>query len=415
MSLEAILDTIRPGDTVFVAGSTGEPTALLDAWGQDPERTRGLQIVTSAVPGINALDLGAWHPSCQVTGLFMQPAFRSLHEARRYHWLPLSYGGFTKHLRECSTPPDTCVVQVSPPGPDGRHSLGFAAEFMPVVLGRARRILAVVNHAVPYIARSPKIDKTAFDAICEVETSLPAYDTGELDEVSVTIARAIAGHVKDGSAVQVGIGKVPAALLAALAGHRRLRMQSGMLGEGFRVLVEAGAVEEGWAHQGCVMVGSRSLYDWAADQDCFEIAGCEHTHDPARLASTADLVAVNSALAVDLFGQCNLELAGSRAVSGAGGAPDFARAAKLSPGGLSIVALPATAKGGSVSRLVVALPSPGLSSLPRTDVDMIVTEYGVADLRGLDVAERGARIAAIAAPQFRDQLQREWWALHAAM
>jgi acyl-CoA hydrolase len=306
-------------------------------------------------------------------------------------------------------------VQVSPVGPDGLHSLGYAAEFMPVVLARAKRVFGIVNHAVPYIARSPKIAPAAFAAVCEVETALPGYDTGQIDRTSATIANSIAGYVENGAAVQVGIGKVPAALLDALAGHRGLRIQSGMLSDGFRVLAEAGALDEAWAHQGCVMVGSQSLYDWAAGHDGFEIAGCENTHDLVRLSLITGLIAVNSALAVDLFGQCNLELAGKRAVSGSGGAPDFSRAAKLSPGGMSIVALPATARGGALSRVVPSLPAPGLASLPRTDIDMIVTEYGVADLRGLDVGERGLRIASVAAPQFREQLQEEWRTLHAAM
>jgi len=414
-SLEALLDAVAPGDSIFVAGSTGEPTALLDAWSKDPERTREVAITTSAVPGINSLDIASWHPTCHVTGLFMQPGYRSLHKDGRYHWLQMTYAGFAKHLRDSDQVPTTCILQVSPPGPDGLHSLGFAAEFMPTVLARTQRVLGVVNHAVPYIAGAPKFDPLGFDLVCEADAPLACYDTGSIDAASRTIAELISTQIRDGAVIQVGIGKVPAALSAALTGHRRLRIQSGLLGDGFRHLAEAGALDEDWTHQGCVMVGGQELYDWAVCATQFEIVGCERSHDVAQLGAIENFVAVNSALSVDLFGQCNLEIAGDRAVSGAGGAPDFARAARISPGGISIIALPATAKGGTISRVVTTLPSPALASLPRYDVDMIVTEHGVADLRGLDAAGRGMAIASIAAPEFRDELAREWRTLCSAM
>jgi acyl-CoA hydrolase len=414
-TLGTVLDKIRPGDHVFVAGSTGEPTALLDSWAVDPERTRGLRVTTSFVPGINSVDVAGWHPTARIEGLFMQPSFRSLHAEGRYHWLPMSYGGFAKYQSERADPPATCIVQLSPPGPDGRHSLGLAAEFMPAALRRASRVIGIVNHAMPYVRRAPQIDRDQVTFSVEVETPLPRYDTGEVDPVALRIAETIASRIRDGDAVQVGIGKVPAALLAALAQHRRLRIQSGMLGDGLRLLAEAGALNDQWLHQGCVMVGSQELYEWAARNEGFAIAGCDETHNLGRLAAVERLIAVNSALEIDLSGQCNLEMAGGRAVSGAGGAPDFARAAKLSPQGLSVVALPATAKGGTVSRICPNFGASAIVSLPRYDIDMVVTEFGAVDLRGLDVIARGLSIASVAAPQFRDELSRQWREISRAM
>jgi acyl-CoA hydrolase len=181
-------------------------------------------------------------------------------------------------------------------------------------------------------------------------------------------------------------------------------------------LFEAGALDPDFMHTCCVAAGSQALYRWADKFDRLRVAGCETTHDARTLAALDGFIAVNSALEVDLFGQCNLEHADGRAVSGAGGAPDFARAARLSPGGCSIVALNASLtsrKRGVVSRIVPQLPGPGVASLSRVDVDCVITEFGTADLRGASVHERGDAIIAVAAPECREDLQRAWAAIKA--
>lgn len=413
-SLAALLDQIRPGDRVALAGSSGEPTALLDAWRADPDRTRQLSILSLAVAGLNRFDVGHWHESATVTGLFMPPACADARLSGRYRWLPLSYGGVVRHLAEGREPIDIALVQLSPPGPDGSHSLGLSAEFMPQLLDRASRVLGIVNHAMPFVWNAPTVRADRLHALCEVDHPLTPYEPGEVDPASDRIARLIAGLIPDCAALQVGIGKVPAALSSALQDHSRLRIQSGMIGDGFRELAEAGALDPDWLHQGCAMVGGAPLYAWAADRSDFSIAGCEVTHDPHRLAAIDRFVAVNSAIEVDLFGQCNLEYVGGKPVSGPGGAPDFARAAKLSPGGLSIVALPATASRGAASRIRARLTQPGIATLAKTEVDAVVTEHGIADLRGLSLDERADRLIDISAPPFREDLAREWRAISRA-
>lgn len=409
--LAAMLDLIRPGDTVFLGGSSGEPLVLLDAWRDDPERTRGLSVISSAVAGINRFDCEGWHDSSRLTGLFMQPACAAAQSSGRYRWLPYSYGGFARHLMDGREAIDVAVVMLSPPGPDGNHSLGLTAEFMPIVLRQAKRVLGIVNHAMPFVAHAPRIAPERLDATCVIDQPLTGYEPGGIDGGSQQIADLIAPFVDDGAALQVGIGKVPAALGKALTSRRGLRIQSGMIGEGFMQLQEAGALDPQWRHEGCAVVGSQQLYDWIADRTDYGVACCDRTHDPARLAGTAALVAVNSAVEVDLLGQCNLEHVSGRPISGVGGAPDFARAARLSAGGLSIVALPATAARGTASRICATLPPPHLASIPRYDVDIVVTEFGAADLRGLSVQERAERLTAIAAPAFRAELAEQGRAL----
>lgn len=392
-----------PGQSVFVPGASGEPSGLVQGFHDDPEPTRGLSITTSFVPGMNRLEAGALHPTATVSGLFMLPGLRAAQREGRYRHLPVSYAGFQASLEE-GDGFDVVVVQVSPPDGRGRCSLGPAAEFMPAVLARSRGIVGVVNARVPFLRHAPSIPFDRFDRVVEIEGDIAVYDPGPLDAVALAIAGHVARFIEDGATLQVGLGKAPAALMSVLGDRRALRLHSGLLSDGALDLAEAGALDPDWRHLSCVLAGSRRLYGRAAACDLIHVAGCDQTHAPAVLNGLGRFVAVNSALEVDLFGQCNLEIAAGRAVGGPGGAPDFARAARMSRGGLSIVALPSRAPGAS--RIVARLST--VASLPRTDVEIVVTEHGPADLRGLSVHERAEALIAVAAPPFRGELSAQW-------
>ncbi len=405
-SIEAMADAIRPGESLYLPGSAGEPTALLAALADRPDRTRDLRVLSSAVPGINRLPVDALGPGAAVTGLFMQPGLRQAQQDGRFRQLPLSFAGFVKHLRERPAL-DTCVVQVAPPDAAGRCSLGAAVEFTPLVQGRSRRTLALLNPNMPAIPGAVSLPFSAFDLFCEVDTPLPTYDVGAPNASATVIAGHIAGLVEDGSALQAGLGKVPEALYGLLLGRRRLRLQSGMLSDGALTLQQAGALDPTFRHMSCVWVGSAELYRALPRVEGFAVLGCDVTHDIGRLSQAERFVAVNSALSVDLFGQANLEHAGGRAVSGVGGAPDFAQAARLSRGGISVVALPAAFGTPPRSRIVPLLED-GMVSLSRHMVDLVITEYGVADLRGRTVFERAEALIAVAAPGSRGGLEQDW-------
>ncbi|KXU33826.1 hypothetical protein A0J57_04075 [Sphingobium sp. 22B] len=393
----------KPQDRIFLPGSCGAPQDIVDAVLSAPDA----RITTSFVPGINPLRSEDIPAGCVVSGLFMQPGLADAQRDGRYRHLPFSYAATIKWLRD-QPGFDCCVIQVTPPDSDGNCSLGPAAEFTPDVLRRAGRIVAVVNPHVPRIANAPVVPVSRFAHIVHSTAPLPGYDVGEVDAATRRIASLAAAFIADGDVLQVGLGKVPHALMQALCDRRNLRLHSGMLSDGVMALAEAGALDPDWAHVTTVVLGSRHLYQWAAERKDIHVRGVEHSHDPMRLAALERFIAVNSALEVDLFGQCNLELAAGRAVSGAGGAPDFARAARLGRGGMSIVALPATFGGGKGSRIRPLLGDGGLASLSRVDVDAVVTEQGAADLRGLSVHERAAALIAIAAPDAREGLARAW-------
>lgn len=396
----------RPGQRLFIPGSSGAPLGVLRALEHDSTLSTGLDIHTSLVPGINSLNLEALAPDCRVSGLFMQPAWAQAQREGRYRALPASYAGFVRELNS-RTEFDWLVVQVSPPDERGQCSLGPAVEFVPTVLGRCQRVLALINPNTPRIAGAPSIPLARLDAVFEVDDALPVYGN-EVDDDSRRIAQSIAELIDDGSTLQVGLGRVPAALCQALQGHRRLRLHSGLLSDGYALLHDAGALLEGHAHTGCVLLGSQTLYQRADELPGLHLRGCEDTHDPSVLRQLERFVAVNSALEVDLFGQCNLEHANGRAVSGAGGAPDFARGARLSLQGRSIVALNASISGKRGSRIVAQLSPPALASLSRVDIDYLVTEHGVASLTGASVHERAKAIIAIADPDYRESLNEAW-------
>jgi acyl-CoA hydrolase len=280
-------------------------------------------------------------------------------------------------------------------------------EMVPAALRKSCHVFGVLNPNVPRVPGAESIAFADLDLVAESDAPLRTYDTGTPTREGAAIARSIASFVRDGDALQIGIGKAPDALFQLLRSHRSLRFFSGMLSDGLMDLARCGAIAPGHLPRCCAFVGSPALYEWLRENDTVEVRGCEGTHTLRALAGIDGLIAVNSALSVDLFGQCNLETAGGRVVSSVGGAPDFARAARHSAGGLSIIALPSTFGRPGQSRIVPRLED-GLVSLARHDVDVIVTEHGAADLRNASVEERAEAMIGIADPDHRDALLSAW-------
>jgi 4-hydroxybutyrate CoA-transferase len=406
MSLARLLDQFRPGMRVFVAASSGEPSALLAAWAADPDRTAGLDIFTNIIPGINRFDPETLHPTARISGLFAQSSLGGAQRSNRFRHIPLSYAGYVRDL--ASQPRfDIVAIQVASPDRKGRSSLGPSVELTTAALAHSAATVALVNVGTPTFSNSSSIS-LADASTAECDVPLVTYDPGKPDAGARCIACHIAAHIPDDVTLQIGIGKVPAALAEALTDRRGLRIHTGMFGDGMRLLVDCGAVDSSSRMLATSVAGSANLYAWAAQLPGLDVAGCERTHNLTKLASTDGLIAVNSALEVDLFGQCNLETLRGFEISGAGGAPDFARGAKVAARGLSIIALPATAERGAASRIVPELAAPNLVTIPRTDIDLVVTEHGVADLRMASTYERAEALIAIAAPAFRDALANRW-------
>jgi len=253
----------------------------------------------------------------------------------------------------------------------------------------------------------PKLRVADADAIIEMEMALVTAPMATKPQAEVdAIARMVAGLIPGSAALQAGIGGAPGAIFKHLTGHRNLIMRSGMANDPVRELAEAGALAP-TGHKVGIAYGSNGFYRFLADSGLCAFATTLETHDPAIVGGIERFHAVNSALEVDLFGQVNVEWQSGRLSSGVGGATNFVRAALASPGGRAITALPATARGGAISRIVPQLTSPS-TGLGRGDAGTIVTEHGIANIRDLGLDRRAEALIGVAAPEFRASLQEAW-------
>ena len=258
---------------------------------------------------------------------------------------------------------------------------------------------------------APRIDPARIDLLVETEAARPTYPLSGSDDTSDKIGELIAGLIHDGDCLQTGIGAVPAAILKNLEDRNDLGFHGGLMDNGIMDLINQGVINgsrktlDGHQHVLGMALGDDTLLDWLANDAAAEnvvFRSADYTHEISVISQIDNFVSVNSAIEIDLMGQVNAEVAGGRQISGTGGSVDFMRSAKASRNGRSIVAMASTARGGSVSRIV---PKVSTVTALRTDVDIVVTEFGVADLRHASVASRREQLIAIAHPDFRDQLQ----------
>ena len=415
LSPDDVPGLLEPGMTVFVAGGPNEPATVLDALRRAPAAGAGVTWIQSIVPGLNRFDFCALHEEARGLAFFITPETRASYRAGRIDFVPCQLRAVADLLGE-GLDLDLAILSVSAPpeGPaDGAADFGAGlnCDFVDVVFERARRVVAEVNAALPAPADGPRIDASRIDFAVPVNRPPPSFPLPETDETARAIARNVAALVRDGDTIQTGIGSIPYAVLGALRDRNDLGLHSGILDDGAMDLVERGVVNgkrktiDRGRHVTAYAIGSPALYRWVAERPDVRFRPVSYTHGAGTLARLARFVSINSALEVDLSGQVNAEMIRGGQVTGTGGAVDFMRGAAGSRGGRSIVALGATAAGGRVSRIVPRLGAGNAPTALRTDVDYVVTEYGVAHLRHLPERARAAALAEIAAPEYRSALR----------
>jgi acyl-CoA hydrolase len=400
---------LRPGDLASVLPGGG--LTLVSSCSADSDLLA--EEVAAAGDALGAMDFsGIFVPSLnrstwraggqsRVTTFFLTPQLRA--EAGRVRFLPLCYEdilGFYRRER-----PAAALFMCSPPDAQGQCSFGTEVAFNAALWRDIPVRVAHVNPLMPRTPGDPGIPFKELTGWYEGEQPLRTMPGGDADAVSQAIGRHAAGLIPDHATLQTGLGKIPDAVLGALSAHRGLRLHSGLIGDGVLALIRAGALAEGKSALVGVAIGSQALYDALGDEH-FQFRPVTVTHDAATLAAIDRLVTINSAMAVDLFGQVFAESTPGGFQSGPGGASDYARGARRSVGGLRIVALPASAKGAS--RIVAPGEGPGPVSLSRFDVDCVITEHGIADLRFKTHGQRAAALVAIAAPEHREALEIAW-------
>ena len=402
-----LADVLREGDLVMVGCGAGEPTGLLRELVErrhdlPPVRLLlGYRLTDVVQPQhLDALDvvvLGGYGSNASLV-------------AAGADVLPVRVADLPGLVLDGPLRPDVVLLACAPAGPDGRHSLGVTADVVGQACSVARAVVAEVRSAAPRTRGHPPLDPSQVTAWTWCDEPLPELGRGSPGPVERAIAEHVAEQVPDGAVLQLGIGKVPDAVARALTGHRDLGLHSGFLGDWARELVERGVVTNARkpidrGHTvGGVLMGTSALYAWADDNPDLEVRDVRHTHGADVLARFESLVSVNSAIEVDLGGQVNAEWAGGRYVGAIGGHVDYVRAGALAPRGAGVVALPSTTRDGR-TRIVPRLDD-GVVTTARSDVDLVVTEHGVARLRGVSLGERARRLAAIAAPEHREGLAR---------
>ena len=407
---------LEPGMTVFVAGGANEPATVLDALRRRPDTSAGVTWIQSIVPALNRFDFCSLHDEARAIAFFITPETRASYRAGRLDFVPCQLRAVADLLGE-GLDLDLAILSVSTPrdGAPAKDAADFGAglncDFVDVVVDRARRVVAEVNSALPDPPDGPRIAAREIDCAVPVSRPPPPFPLPEPDETARAIARNVAGLVRDGDTIQTGIGSIPYAVLGALGEKNDLGLHSGILDDGVMELVERGVITgarktiDRGRHVTAYAMGTPALYDWLGERADVRFRPVNYTHGAGTLARIDRFVSINSALEIDLGGQVNAEMIRGTQVTGTGGSVDFMRGAAGSRGGRSIVALGATAARGKVSRIVPRLGEGNAPTALRTDVDYVVTEHGVADLRFRAERARAAALAEVAAPGFRDELR----------
>ena len=404
------MDCIRPGARVYIHPGAAEPETLVRALIERAPLLSNVEIIHLLTLG----DAGYVRPGMEGhfrhTAMFVGANVREAVNTGRADYMPISLSEVPRLFTSGLLPLDACLIQVSPPDEHGYCSFGVGVDCTMAAADVARTVVAQVNSEMPRTLGDSFIHVSKLDRIVEVSRPLLELPRRPADEMHRRIARHVAHLIEDGSTLQMGIGGVPDAVLACLGDRRDLGIHTEMFSDGVMELVEAGVVnnDRKTLHRGKIvsafLMGSRRLYEFVHNNPIIELHPTEYTNDPFIIAANDRMVAINSALQVDLTGQVCADSMGTDIYSGVGGQVDFIRGAARSKGGRPIIALPSTARGGTVSRLVPVLdPGSGVVTT-RADVHYVVTEHGVAALHGRTLRQRAEALIAIAHPGFRDEL-----------
>lgn len=372
---------IRPGDGVILGQACAEPQTLSAALVEQRAAFSGATVFL----GVNYA--GIIRPEhadrLKLSSYCGAGHNRALADAGVLDIHPHPYSRLATLIRERRIPCDVALIQVSPPNQRGEYSMGLGVDYLLPALQSARAVIAEINDRVPWTNTERLFRKEDFALLVEASYEPAAPPVARAGAAEAAIARHAAAYIPDGATLEFGLGILPDAVCAALQDRRELRVHSGTIGDGVADLMGSGAVTEA----DCAMlIGSRKLFDYARENPAIRLRSTEYTHDPRVLGSLPRFVAINSAVEVDLTGQVNAEVAKGSYLGAVGGALDFIRAATFSPGGVSLLLVPA-------ARIVKTLSGP--VSTPRSEAGVIVTERGAADLRGCTLNERMRRMLRI--------------------
>lgn len=414
ISAQEAASKVKSGDRVVMSHAAAEPLPLIEAMAADAANYRNVETVhmIGMTKGLLCQPEMAGH--IRHNSIFVGAPERKAVAEARADFTPIYFSNIPGLFLDDYLPVDVAMVQVSPPDKHGYMSLGVTVDYAMAAVKKGKLVIAQVNKNMPRTHGDSFVHCTEIDYFVEEDRPLTNLPSAKPTEVEEAIGANCASLVEDGCTLQLGIGALPNALLEFLHTKKDLGIHSEVINDGVVDLVEAGIINNSkkTLHPGRIvatfLMGTRKLYDFVDDNPIMYMAPANYTNDPYVIAKNYKMTSINSCVQVDLMGQVASESVGLNQISGAGGQVDFVRGANMCPGGVSIIALPSTAKGGEISKIVPFLDQGAAVTTSRCEVHYIVTEYGIACMRNVTLRERCRRLIAIAHPKFRPMLQEEY-------
>ena len=413
VTAEEAVSVIKSQDRVYISGNAATPYKLMNALASRKDDLQAVELVHVLLLGQDPLSAPEMEGHFRHNSLFVGPADRKAINEGRADYVPIFLHQIPNLFLSGQMPLDVAMLHLSPPDEHGFMSFGVEVMASKAATEKAKIVIAQINEKMPRLLGDSFIHVSRVHKIVEISQDLPELEKKPFSEVEEKIGASIAGLIEDGATLQLGIGGIPDAVLAALKNRRDLGVHTEMVSDGVMDAIDSGVITgtKKNFHPGKIiltfMLGSKKIYDFSHNNPMFEAHPTDYTNHPFNVAQNDNMVAINSAIEVDITGQICSDSIGTFIYSGFGGQVDFIRGAAHSKGGKPIIALPSTAKGGEISRIVPFLKKGAGVVTTRADVKYVVTEYGVAYLHGKNLQERTKSLIGIAHPDFRDDLIQE--------
>lgn len=410
---DTVLEQIQSGQRIFIHGGAATPQRLIDALVEQADRWQDLELIHLHTHGPATYANPKYAKNFRVANLFVGANMRKQLNLKGVDYLPCFLSEIPNLFRSGKRPLDVALIHVSPPDSHGYCTLGTSVDVTRAAIENAKLIIAQINPQMPRVHGDGFIHIDQIHHAIEVNDPLFEAKPANLSPEEISIGKFVAGIIEDGSTLQAGIGNIPDAVLRSLTNHRHLGVHTEMWSDGMLHLLKCGAIDNsrkkvhpGKTISGFVM-GSRELYDYIHDNPAVAQLDIAYVNNPSVIARNPKVVAINSAVEVDLTGQVCADSIGAHVISGVGGQMDFMRGASLSPGGKPILALTSRTKKGASRIVSVLKPGAGVVTT-RSHVHYVATEYGIVDLYGKTLCERSKALIQIAHPEDRERLEKEW-------
>jgi len=410
VSPEEAVSAVESGNRVYISGNAATPYVLLEALAKRKDELENVEITHVLLLGNDPLSRPGMEGHFRHNSLFVGPGDREAVNDGRADYIPIFLHEIPGLFYSNLLPLDVAILHLSPPDEHGFLSFGAETLASKAAAETAKTIIAQVNDRMPRVLGDSFIHMSRISKVVEVSEDLPELEKRPSTEVEIKIGENIAELIEDGSTLQLGIGGIPDAVLECLGGKRDLGIHTEMISDGMLEGVDSGMINGSrkTLHPGKIIatffLGSRKLYDYVDNNPYIEAHPVNYTNDPFVIAQNEKMVAINSAIEIDLTGQVCSDSIGPRIYSGFGGQIDFISGAARSKGGKPIIAIPSTAQKGKASRIVPFLKKGAGVVTTRADVHYVVTEFGVAYLHGKNLSQRARELIEIAHPDFRDEL-----------